>query len=80
VHFREDSEDTISLNDSERCVGRHLSDDSLECYAGGHMDTHQITALLIAERDRLQAAIELLEGPSKKRGRPKDRRARRPNG
>jgi hypothetical protein len=34
------------------------------------MDTQQIVALLIAERDRLNTAIEALQGPTKKRGRP----------
>lgn len=34
------------------------------------MDTQQIVALLIAERDRLNTAIEALQGPTKRRGRP----------
>ena len=34
------------------------------------MNTDQIVALLIAERDRLNAAIEALQGPTKRRGRP----------
>jgi len=34
------------------------------------MQTEQIVALLIAERDRLSRAIEALQGPSKRRGRP----------
>jgi hypothetical protein len=34
------------------------------------MDTQQIVALLIAERDRLNRAIEALQGPTKRRGRP----------
>ena len=34
------------------------------------MPTDQILALLIAERDRLNAAIEALQGPRKRRGRP----------
>jgi hypothetical protein len=35
------------------------------------MDTQQIVALLIAERDRLNAAIEVLGGTTtKRRGRP----------
>lgn len=34
------------------------------------MENSQIVSLLIAERDRLQAAIDLLQGPVKKRGRP----------
>jgi hypothetical protein len=34
------------------------------------MDTQQIVALLIAERDRLNRAIEVLQGPTKRRGRP----------
>lgn len=34
------------------------------------METSQIVALLQAERDRLNRAIELLQGPTKRRGRP----------
>jgi hypothetical protein len=34
------------------------------------MATEQILALLIAERDRLNRAIEALSGPTKRRGRP----------
>ena len=34
------------------------------------MPTDQIVALLIAERDRLNRAIEVLQGPIKRRGRP----------
>jgi len=34
------------------------------------MNTDQIVALLIAERDRLNAAIEALQGPTKRLGRP----------
>jgi hypothetical protein len=34
------------------------------------MPTDQIVALLIAERDRLNRAIEALQGPTKRRGRP----------
>jgi hypothetical protein len=34
------------------------------------MDTPQIIAALIAERDRLNQAIMLLQGPTKRRGRP----------
>jgi len=32
--------------------------------------TEQILALLIAERDKLNRAIEVLRGPTKRRGRP----------
>jgi len=32
--------------------------------------TDHIVTLLIAERDRLNAAIALLQGPTKRRGRP----------
>jgi hypothetical protein len=32
--------------------------------------TEQIVALLIAERDKLNRAIEVLQGPMKRRGRP----------
>jgi hypothetical protein len=32
--------------------------------------TEQILALLIAERDKLSQAIEVLQGPTKRRGRP----------
>jgi hypothetical protein len=34
------------------------------------MVTEQIVALLITERDRLNRAIEALQGPTKRRGRP----------
>jgi hypothetical protein len=34
------------------------------------MPTEQILALLIAERDKLNLAIEALQGPTKRRGRP----------
>jgi hypothetical protein len=34
------------------------------------MQTEQIVALLVAERDRLNRAIEALQGPIKRRGRP----------
>jgi hypothetical protein len=35
-----------------------------------YMLTEQIVALLVAERDRLNQAIEALHGPTKRRGRP----------
>ena len=34
------------------------------------MQTEQIVALLVAERNRLDAAIHALQGPTKRRGRP----------
>jgi hypothetical protein len=34
------------------------------------MPTEQIVALLIAERDKLNLAIQALQGPTKRRGRP----------
>jgi hypothetical protein len=34
------------------------------------MPTEQILTLLIAERDKLNRAIEALQGPTKRRGRP----------
>jgi hypothetical protein len=34
------------------------------------MPTEQILALLIAERDKLTRAIEAIQGPTKRRGRP----------
>jgi hypothetical protein len=34
------------------------------------MPTEQILALLVAERDKLNRAIEALQGPTKRRGRP----------
>jgi hypothetical protein len=34
------------------------------------MPTDQILALMIAERDKLTRAIEALQGPTKRRGRP----------
>jgi len=36
----------------------------------GWMQTEHILALLIQERDRLNRAIEVLQGPTKRRGRP----------
>jgi len=35
------------------------------------MPTEHIVALLIAERDKLNRAIEALQGPAKRRGRPR---------
>jgi hypothetical protein len=40
------------------------------------MDTTQIVALLMAERDRLNRAIEALQGPMKRRGRPPGKTAK----
>jgi hypothetical protein len=40
------------------------------------MDTTQIVALLVAERDRLSLAIEALQGPTKRRGRPPGKTAK----
>jgi hypothetical protein len=34
------------------------------------MPTEQIVALLVAERDRLNRAIDALQGPVRRRGRP----------
>ena len=34
------------------------------------MPTEHILALLVAERDKLNRAIEALQGPAKRRGRP----------
>jgi len=34
------------------------------------MPTEQIVALLVAERDKLNKAIEALQGPVRRRGRP----------
>jgi hypothetical protein len=34
------------------------------------MPTEQILGILIAERDKLNRAIEALQGPTKRRGRP----------
>jgi hypothetical protein len=36
----------------------------------GRMPTEHIVALLVAERDKLNRAIEALQGPAKRRGRP----------
>jgi hypothetical protein len=45
------------------------------------MPTDHIIALLIAERDRLTLAIEALQGPTRRRGRPpKNSMAVSPNG
>jgi hypothetical protein len=35
------------------------------------MQTEQIVAMLVSERDRLTRAIEALQGPTKRRGRPR---------
>jgi len=40
------------------------------CYDPVNMQTEHIVALLIQERDRLNRAIEALQGPLKRRGRP----------
>src|ERR1700674_3003677 len=40
------------------------------CYPQNFMPTDQILSLLIAERDKLNRAIEALQGPAKRRGRP----------
>src|ERR1700689_3559719 len=40
------------------------------CYPFLWMPTEYIIALLIAERDKLNRAIEALQGPAKRRGRP----------
>jgi hypothetical protein len=37
------------------------------------MSTEEILALLIAERDRMNRAIEALQGPTKRPGRPSQR-------
>ena len=34
------------------------------------MQTHEILSLLVAERDKLNKAIDALQGPTKRRGRP----------
>ena len=45
------------------------------------MPTEHIVALLIAERDKLTRAIEALQGPTRRRGRPpKSTLAVSPNG
>ena len=44
------------------------------------METSQIVALLVAERDRLNKAIETLHGPTKRRGRqPKNPKLNHPS-
>lgn len=40
------------------------------------MPTEHILALLIAERDKLDRAIEALQGPTKRRGRPPGKTAK----
>jgi hypothetical protein len=40
------------------------------CYSQKSMPTDHILSLLIAERDKLNRAIEALQGPAKRRGRP----------
>jgi|SRR5277367_2715941 len=42
------------------------------------MQTEQIVALLVAERNRLDAAIQALQGPVKRRGRPPGKKASAP--
>jgi hypothetical protein len=42
------------------------------------MQTEQIVALLVAERNRLDAAIQVLHGPVKRRGRPVGKKASTP--
>jgi hypothetical protein len=42
------------------------------------MPIEQIVALLLAERNRLDAAIQALQGPAKHRGRPPGRKASAP--
>ena len=46
-----------------------MADHELERSCFG-MDTTQIVTLLVAERDRLNRAIEALQGPVRRRGRP----------
>lgn len=43
---------------------------ALACYPQKSMPTDQILALLVAERDKLNKAIEALGGPTKRMGRP----------
>jgi len=45
-----------------------------KCY-DSVVQTEQIAALLIAERNRLDAAIQALQGPEKRCGRPPGRKA-----
>ena len=40
------------------------------CYSQNFMPTEYILPLLIAERDKLNRAIEALQGPAKRMGRP----------
>jgi hypothetical protein len=42
------------------------------------MSIEQIVALLVTERNRLDAAIQALQGPAKRRGRPLGRKASAP--
>jgi hypothetical protein len=44
------------------------------------MPTDQIVALLITERDKLNRAIEALQGPTKRRGRPPVTKVSAPGG
>ena len=60
---------------SELCAP--LSEPRGKCY-DPVMHTEQIVALLIAERNRLDAAIQALQGPVKRRGRPPGRKASAP--
>jgi hypothetical protein len=46
-----------------------LSEPRVKCY-DPVMHTEQIVALLIAEQNRFDAAIQALQGPMKRRGRP----------
>jgi hypothetical protein len=42
------------------------------------MQTEQILALLVAQRNRYDAAIQALQGPSPRRGRPRGKKAPAP--
>jgi hypothetical protein len=54
----------------ERCPPRLSCRNALFSVTIRLMTTEQIVGLLVAERDRLNRAIEALQGPVKRRGRP----------
>ncbi len=57
------------LSTSNNYVLACLNKTYQQCY-DPIMQTEQIVSLLVAERDRLSRAIEALQGPTKRRGRP----------
>jgi len=71
-HARHGSGDAIALEPHRRGTSACAESHSwLAHHAKIHsMQTDQILGLLIQERDKLNRAIEALQGPTKRRGRP----------